>query len=484
MPPNNPGVITMGEAIWRLGAADLAEQIASKELKSSEVVEAFLERIKAVNPQVNAITAVLADEALTAARAADDAVARGQPLGPLHGVPFTVKENIDVAGSPTTQGIVAMAQAVPPVDAPHIAQLRAAGAIPFARTNLPDFGLRWHTDNDLHGATKNPWHPELTPGGSSGGEAVALATGMTPLGMGNDLGGSLRWPSQCAGTAALKTTFGRVPFASAIPPQDVSPALQFMAVQGPMARHVRDLRLAYRSMCAPDARDPWYIPAPVEVPPTGRPLRVALTIDPAGKGVDPDVAEGVRAAAAALRDAGHEVVEADPPGIDEGHDLWAAIVRNEIQFALFPMLEPFLGRGGRAFLEEVFQWDAVPVLDLSAYVMAWAQRQNLARRWEQFFEQHDVVLGPVSCAKPFPVGRDLEGADGAMEILQGLRLVVTVNLLGLPAAVVPAGMGGGLPRAAQIIGPRYHESRCLDAAEAIEARLGVLTPIEPAGAAP
>ncbi|GAB4327602.1 MAG: amidase family protein [Dehalococcoidia bacterium] len=471
----------MGEQIWTLGAADLAGRIAAKELKSAEVVEALLARIEAINPRVHAITAVLADEALAAARSADEAVVRGDPLGPLHGVPMTVKENIDVAGSATTQGVVAMAQAVPPVDAPHIAQLRAAGAIPFARTNLPDFGLRWHTDNDLHGPTKNAWDPSLTPGGSSGGEAVALATGMSPLGMGNDLGGSLRWPSQCAGTAALKTTFGRVPFASAIPPEDMPPSLQFMAVEGPMARRVRDLRLAYRSMCGPDARDPWYIPAPLDVPPPGRPLRIAVTADPAGRGVDADVAEGVGAAATALREAGHEVVDAEPPAIDEGCDLWAAIVRNEVQFALFPMLEPILGRDGRAFLEHVFKWEGVPALDLPAYVMVWAQRQNLARRWEQFFEQYDLVLGPVSCAKPFPVGRDLESPDAVMEILENLRLVVTVNLLGLPAAVVAAGMGGGLPRAVQCIGPRYHESRCLDAAEAIEERLGVLTPIDPRG---
>lgn len=476
----------MAEQIWTLGAADLAGRIAAKELKSTEAVEALLARIEAINPRVNAITAVLADEALAAARAADDAVARGDPLGPLHGVPITVKENIDVAGSATTQGIVAMAEAVPPIDAPHIAQLRAAGAIPFARTNLPDFGLRWHTDNDLHGATKNAWDPSRTPGGSSGGEAVALATGMSPLGMGNDLGGSLRWPSQCAGTAALKTTFGRVPFASAIPPEDMPPSLQFMAVQGPMARRVRDLRLAYRSMCGPDARDPWYIPAPLEVPPPGRPLRIAITLDPAGRGVDPDVGEGVRAAASALREAGHEVVDAEPPGIDEGWALWTAIVTNEIESTLFPVLSPILGAGGRTFLEHVFQWERVPVLDLplldlSTYIMVWAQRQNLARRWEQFFEQYDLILGPVSCAKPFPVGRDLESPGAVMEILESLRLVVTVNLLGLPAAVVPAGMGGGLPRAVQLIGPRYHESWCLDAAEAIEARLGVLTPIDPAG---
>lgn len=473
----------MGSEIWRMGAADLAKAIATKQVKSSEAVEVLLARIEAVNPGLNAITVVLADEARAAAAAADDAVARGGALGPLHGVPMTVKENIDVTGSATTQGLVALAEAVPPVDAPHIAQLRAAGAIPLARTNLPDFGLRWHTDNDLRGPTKNPWDPSLTPGGSSGGEAVALATGMSVLGMGNDLGGSLRWPSQCAGTTALKTSFGRVPFASAIPPEDVPPTLQFLAVQGPMARHVRDLRLAYRSMCGPDARDPWHIAAPLEWPRPDRPFRVAVTVDPAGQGVDPNVADGVRAAAGVLRDAGYEVDEVEPPAVDEGCYLWAVLVRNEAQFALYPVIEPLLGKGGRTFLEYIFQSEYAPAVDLPGYVMAWAQRQNLARRWEQFFEQCDLVLGPVSAAQPFPVGRDVESPEAGMEILQQLRLVVTVNLLGLPSAAVPAGMGGRLPRAVQVIGPRYRESWCLDAAEAIEARLGVLTPIDPEAAA-
>ena len=196
--------------LWKLGASDLAAKIRAKEIKSREVVEAHLRRIAEVNPKLNAVTVTLDDEALKAADLADRATAAGGQLGPLHGVPISVKENIDVTGSATTQGIVAMEHAIPSIDAPQVAQLKAAGAIPFARTNLPDFGLRWHSDNALRGATKNPWDASLTAGGSSGGEAAALATGMSPLGLGNDYGGSLRWPSQCNGTAALKPTLGRV----------------------------------------------------------------------------------------------------------------------------------------------------------------------------------------------------------------------------------------------------------------------------------
>src|SRR3954466_13253279 len=173
----------MADELWRMGAAELAALTHKGEVSSREGVDAHLERIEQVNPIVNAVTVTLADSARAAAGEADAAVAAGGPLGPLHGVPFTVKENIDLAGSATTQGLVAFEQMVPPVDAPHIAQMKAAGAIPLARTNLPDFGFRWHSDNALRGATRNPWDPSRTAGGSSGGEAAALATGMTPLGM-------------------------------------------------------------------------------------------------------------------------------------------------------------------------------------------------------------------------------------------------------------------------------------------------------------
>ncbi len=193
----------MTRELWRLGALDLAGRIAAKELSSREVIDAHLARIEAVNPAVNSVTVTLADEAMAAAAAADQAIAAGHSFGRLHGVPFTVKENLDVAGSPTTAGVAALRDNIAAADAPVVARLRSAGAIPLARTNLPDFALRFHTDNALHGATVNPWNPRLTPGGSSGGEAVALATGMSPLGLGNDLAGLLRMPALCAAGAAF-----------------------------------------------------------------------------------------------------------------------------------------------------------------------------------------------------------------------------------------------------------------------------------------
>src|SRR5579884_1216568 len=222
--------------LWRMSILELAEATRSRHLSSQEVIEAHLRRIEAVNPAVNAITVVLAEQALEAAKAADR-VTDGD-LPPLHGIPFTVKGNIDLLGTPTTQGLMALSGAYPKLDAPVVERLKAAGAIPIGRTNLPNFAIRWHTDSELWGATVNPWDPSRTPGASSGGEAVALATGMSPLGLGNDLGGSLRIPSQFNGTAAIKPTLGRVASASSLTPQEAPISIQLMAVQGPMARSV------------------------------------------------------------------------------------------------------------------------------------------------------------------------------------------------------------------------------------------------------
>lgn len=459
--------------LWRRGAQDLARAIRARETNAEEVVHAHLDRIEAVNCGVNAVTIVLREEALAEARAADRELASGATLGPLHGVPFTVKENLDLAGSATTQGLRALESSRPEHDAPIVAQLRRAGAIPIGRTNLPDLALRWHTDNELRGPTRNPWDASRTPGGSSGGEASALALGMTPLGLGNDYGGSLRWPSQCCGTAALKPTTGRMA-RYGVAPQEGAITLQLYAVDGPMARHVRDLRLALASMSAGDARDPWWTPAPLEGNP--RPSRVAVVRDPDGLGVDRDVAAGVTRAADALADAGYAVEEAAPPSTERGMRLWAESLCPEIRVDLLPLMKSIGGRDALRFLEDFL--DGVPDAGLQGYVRALAERNALAREWAAFHERYPVVLGPVRTEPPFPVGRDLAGRKAVEEILRSMRLVVTVNLLGLPAVAVPVGVADGLPQGVQLIGARFREDVCLAAAEAIEQKLGTLTPID------
>lgn len=462
--------------LFRFGATELARRIRAREVSSVEVVRAHLERIEAVNSKLNALTVVLADEALTAAEACDRALAEGRsPLGPLHGVPMTVKENIDLAGTATTEGIVALAQSMPASDGPHVLQLRAAGAIPIARSNMPDFGLRWHTDNALRGTTLNPWDRSRTPGGSSGGEAAALATGMTPLGNGNDLGGSLRWPSQCCGTTAIRPTLGRVPWHHATLPGEPPICLQLMAVEGPMARHVRDLRTALRAMSRPDPRDPTSVPAPLDWPKPEPPVRVAVTFNPSGLGVDPQVADGVRRAANALAAAGYAIEELEPPAVAEAHAVWQRLVLADARL-LWSMVGTMASPGARAFMEATFQVE--PEADLTSYQMGLGARLGLLRLWAQFQARTPLILGPVATIRPFPVGRDLEGIEAVREISLAMRLTVAANLLGLPAVAVPVGVAEGLPQAVQVIGPAFREDLCLDAAEAIEERLGVITPID------
>src|SRR5215831_1219581 len=277
--------------------------VRGREVSSREVVQAHLDRAEAINAHLNAIVRLLPEQALAAADEADRLAADGTWLGPLHGVPFTVKENIDVAGTPTTHGVRLLAEAVPPRDAPIVERMRAAGAVLIGRTNLPDLGLRVHTDSSLRGLTRNPWHPGRTSGGSSGGEAAALATGMTPIGLGNDIGGSLRNPANACGIASIRPSFGRVPDADCGPQPGQLLAVQLMNVQGPMARRVADVRLTLRVLIGAHARDPWSIDAPFEGPPLNRPIRVAVVAEPPGGSTHPAVAATVRRAALALTDA-------------------------------------------------------------------------------------------------------------------------------------------------------------------------------------
>src|SRR5213078_2684423 len=266
---------------------------------------AVLDRLAAVNPALNAVTVLLADQALAAADRADAAVRRGEALGPLHGVPVTIKENVDQEGAATANGVPAFKDLMATTDSPPVANWKRAGAVIVGRTNTPAFSLRWDTDNELRGRTYNPWNRERTPGGSSGGAAAALAVGIAPLAHGNDLGGSVRYPAYCCGVAGIRPTLGRIAAYNATVTEERPAGMQLMSVQGPLARRIADVRLGLAAMAVRDPRDPWWVPAPIEGPPVARPIRVALTVDPSRQGVHPDVADAVRAAGAALAEAGY-----------------------------------------------------------------------------------------------------------------------------------------------------------------------------------
>ena len=464
----------MGD-LWQLGALEIAAAIRNRETTSREVLDAIIERVDAVNGQLNAIVALLDDEALKEAEAADRAVLDGAELGPLHGVPITVKENIDVAGWPTTQGVPALAEATAPVDAPIVERMRAAGAIPFARTNLPDFGLRVHTDSSLRGLTRNPWRPDVTAGGSSGGEASALASGMTPLGLGNDLGGSLRNPAHCCGIAAIKPSAGVVPDASALPPEDAPIMFQLMAVQGVMARHIADLRAGLLAVAGSHPRDPLSLPVTLAPAPDQR-LRIAVLAEPPSGATDPGIAGAIRRTADALADAGHEVAEAAPPSYARSLELWAELLLPDVR-AVRPLFDEYMSDDARAFLD--FGETYYPAVETADWAMLFIERHAAARDWAAFFESWDVLLSPTWTQPPFAHGADVASYDAAMATLELMRPVLPANLLGLPAAVVPAGVVDGLPVGAQFTGNRFADLVVLAAAQAVEDAFGPITPIEP-----
>lgn len=466
----------MAGEIWSHGALELAEGIRNGRWTSRQVVQAHLDRIGEVNGHLNAIVKVLSAAALEAADRADAAVAAGEPLGVFHGVPFTIKENIDVEGQPTTNGIPAMADAIAPSTAPAVERMLAAGAIPIGRTNLPDMGLRIHTDSTLYGRTKNPWHPERTAGGSSGGEASALASGMSPIGLGNDIGGSLRNPAHACGAASIKPTRGVVPDTQTYPSPDRALSSQVMLNQGVMARRVADVRAGLQVVAGYDPRDPVSVQASLTDLAPGEKLTVAVLAEPPGGSTHPGVAAAVRRAADALAAAGHTVVEATPPDYETTFLLWSAMLFDELH-DIRPMIEAVMGEGGKSVISGAL--DRFPKMSsLETYLMH-GQRDGVARRWGQWFTQHQVLLTPTWTQPAFVADYDISSEEGSTGTLELMRPVLPGNLLGLPCAVVPAGLADGLPVGVQVIGDRFTDLRVLAVAQQVEDALGVLTPIEP-----
>lgn len=464
--------------LWRRTAGELAGMIARGDVSSAEVVEAHLGRIAEVNPRLNAVVRVLADEARAGAAEADRQIKAGAPLGRLHGVPITVKENIDMAGLPTTNGLPAFAGIPAPVDAPVVERMRAAGAIPIGRTNLPDMGLRVHTHSTLHGLTRNPWGERLTAGGSSGGEGSALASGMSPLGLGNDIGGSLRNPAHACAIASIRPTAGLVPDAQTIPGADRSLSFQAMAVQGPMARRVSDVRLGLEILAGAHPRDPWSFDPPARRP--AAPCRVALVAAPPGGTTHPAVEAATRRAADALTDAGYEVVEACPPRYAQVVEDWLTFLGTDLA-AVMDQMRPIMGAEGLQFVDTAFT-HSPPLRDAAALSHLMTARDGLARDWAVFMAEHPLLLTPTWSTPPFEHGFDVRDEASTLAVLSLMRPVVVANYLGLPSAAVPAGLdpATGAPIGVLVGGRRMADFACLDAAEVIEARLAPATPIDPA----
>ena len=469
--------------LWQWDAVDLAKAIRLRKISSREATEACLTRLDAVNPKLNAVTFQIAEQALRDADAADAAVKAGEALGPLHGVPVSTKENIDQKGLPTPNGVVAYKDVIAPADSPVVANWRKAGAVFIGRTNAPAYSLRWDTDNALRGRTYNPWAKGRTAGGSSGGAGSAVASGIGPISHGNDYGGSIRYPAYCCGVAGIRPTMGRVPAFNPSAQAERAPTFLLFSVQGPLARKVRDVRLGLHAMSGRDARDPWWVPAHHHGRSPQRPIKVGLITGAPGLFTHPAIAEAVRKAGAALSDAGYAVEEVTPPSIEAGRELWLKLVAADIRELLWEGIEANADPLG---IKAVRLWrDLPPPISMADYIKGVAEVSKHRRDWSLFLEQHPLLVGPNCGDLPFEIGFDTTDVDRTRHVLASQALMVTVNLLGFPAAAVPVGSiqadgaPKGLPLGVQVIAGRYREDLALDAAEVIEAQHGLETPIDP-----
>ena len=461
--------------LWRLTATELATLIRSRKASAREATLAALARLDAVNPRINAVIAHDPAAALAAAEAVDAALARGEDPGPLAGVPVTVKVNVDQVGWATTNGLRIQKDNIARQDSPVVANLKRAGAVILGRTNTPAFSLRWFTRNGLHGATRNPRNPAITPGGSSGGAAAAVAAGIGALAHGTDIGGSIRYPAYACGIHGLRPTLGRIPAWNASGPDRLIGA-QLMAVSGPLARSIADLRLALAAMSAPDARDPWWTPAPLNGP--DFPRRAALSVAPEGMPVVPEVAAALQDAAGRLRAAGWTVEEVVPPPLKESAALQAILWLAETR------------RTGTAAMEREGDADALavfgfmerlcPPTDAHALADTLQRRLGLLREWLAFLERYPVLLLPVSGELPFPDHDDVTSFARFEQIMAANLPQVGLPLLSLPGLVVATGMVGQIPVGVQLIGGRYREDILLAAGAAIEAAGMPPSPIDPA----
>ena len=457
-----------------LSASQMAEQIRNKQVSPVEVVEAHLARMEKLNPKINAFVQVDAKRALTQARDAETAVMRGQSLGPLHGVPISIKSSIDVAGMRCEAGTKLRAGYVASSDAPLVARLRKAGAIILGVTNTPELLMAWETDNLLYGRTNNPWDLSRTAGGSSGGEAAAIASGCSAGGVGSDGGGSIRVPVHFCGICGLKPTPGRIP-ATGHYPQSVGP-FALLGVVGPMARTVADLKLLFEAMQGPDIGDPSAAPVPVRLasPAELKKIRVGYFEDDGRTPVTPETRIAVRQAAEALRSAGFQAKPFRPDGLDKARELWWKFFGVAGGMLLGPMT-----RGREAELSPILKqfnsWVAAEEPHTAQSLLdTWIERDLLRMQIFEQMEKFPVLLCPVASIPAFRHGERSWRVEGkTVQYLDAWSYCEWFNLLGMPAGVVPVARSPeGLPIGVQIVARPWEEQTVLAILQVTEEAAG------------
>ena len=457
-------------AIHYQEATALAALIRTKQLSSREVVQAHLDRIHAVNPQINAVVTLMAEQALATADTADRAVTSGAPLGPLHGVPFSIKDSLDTAGVLTQRGSKLFAGNIPDKDATAVARFKAAGGIPLMKSNLPEFSAWTESDNRVTGRTNNPWNLERTPGGSSGGESAALAAGMSPIGIGSDVMISVRGPAAFTGVAALKATHGHIPYTGHYPR-----VTSHWWHVGPMARTIRDVALGYSILKGPDGLDGYAIHARDAQGDdgglAGQPIRVGWVSDAAFAPVDPEITAAVAAAAAQLADLGCAVEEVALPFLGNPFGTLATLVYGEI----VPSIKA-LAAGRESELHAVGAGIVgTPDPTFGDFAAAHAKVEALRSAFAGYFQKYDVLLTPVTPMTATPHGAKELVVNGVKAPWTHVMAATSpFNMTGLPALSVPYAFSSEkLPIGIQLVARWLDEDTILRLGAMLERRGGL-----------
>jgi amidase len=462
---NNPRIENMDKTLY-LSASEMARAVREKKISSLELVRAHLERIESVNPKLNAVVQIAAERALAEARQSDAALVRGETRGPLHGVPFTLKDAIETAGVITTGGTAGRRRFVPSEDATVVKRLRGAGGILLGKTNCPEFGWAWESDNLIYGRTNNPFDLSLSPGGSSGGESAIIASGGSPFGLGSDAGGSVRFPAHCTGICAIKPTSGRVPRTGHFP--GPGGTLDTIWQIGPLARYVEDLALVLHIISGPDGRDAAIVPMPLGAPAKVdlKDLRVAFFTD---NGIVPPTKETIETVRAAAEKCSSEVAaveEIRPPAIEQTYEIYLKLFSADGGAGLEGLIKAAGTNEVHPLMKRVLEIQR-------ANAMTMAEFGALVGRWDEFktsmlgfMEKFDAIISPV-CSFPGMVH------GSTYDVLPSFSYTMTHNLTGWPAAVVRAGNApNGLPIGVQIAARPWREDVALAIAAYLESALG------------
>ncbi len=468
---------TLSEELTTKSATELAALIRARGVSPVEVVEAHLQRIERINPSLNAIV-TLAPDALDRARAAESALATGTEIGPLHGLPLTVKDTIETKGLRTTSGSRLLANHVPERDATVVARLKAAGAIILGKTNTPEMAAYYECDNPVFGKTNNPYDLSRTSGGSSGGEAATIAAGLSSGGIGSDLAGSIRLPAHFCGIAGLKLTMGRVSMDGHIPA--ATGPLSLGACIGPMARSVADLSLLFGVIADATQFEISCQDASLDQDAARLPgLRVAWYTDDGVAPITRETRDAVVASAKALSESGLEVDEAKPPGVADGFRLWIELFARAVTEQLREFYRGKEDQAGPQIAAMLGKFDERPDLDdrvneAEKLAAAVVERERLREELLRWMKTTPLILAPVGSTPAFEHGARRVEVDGeSISVWRAFSYSQTFNVFGLPSVVVPTGRSAeGLPIGVQIIGRPFEERTVLAAAEIIEQALG------------